>query len=158
MRHHAIILFIYIKNILQRISNKGKIMSAYTDDGAVQYDIRKLLQICMRTEESGGAARTIDILRCMHLKAIYRRNDNDSDNMNIDPEYEMGNQQQPGIITTFKHINRRTLKSHLHQNCIGYALLVASSVDGYLYQFSSEGNTILYILQMIFIKFVFSCK
>lgn len=108
----------------------------------MQYDIRKLLQICMRTEEPGGAARVLDILRCMHLKAIYRHNDNESDNMNIDPEYEMGNQQEPGVITTFKHINRRTLKSHMHQSCIGYALLVASSVDGYLYQFSSQGNLI----------------
>lgn len=94
----------------------------------------------MRTVEPNGTARIMDILRCMHLKAIYQHNNNDSDSMNIiDPEYEMGNQQQPGIITTFKHINRRTLKSNMHQSCIGYALLIASSVDGYLYQFSSQG-------------------
>lgn len=100
----------------------------------------------MRTVEPNGTARIMDILRCMHLKAIYQHNNNESDNMNIDPEYEMGNQQEPGVITTFKHINRRTLKSHMHQSCIGYALLVASSVDGYLYQFSSQGISIYYFI------------
>lgn len=43
----------------------------------VQYDIRKLLQICMKTSEPGGA-RVVDILRCMdrsesHLSAQRQR-------------------------------------------------------------------------------------
>lgn len=104
----------------------------------VQYDIRKLLQICMKTSEAGGG-RVVDILRCMDLKAIYQKSDSDSDD-NEDPEYDMGNQQVPGAITTSKHVNRRTLKSNKHQSCIGFALLVASSVDGYLYQFCAQGE------------------
>ncbi|KAM7355239.1 uncharacterized protein ACRADG_001377 isoform 1-T4 [Cochliomyia hominivorax] len=123
---------------VQRISSNGKIISAYNEENMVQYDIRKLLQICMKTSEPGGG-RVVDILRCMDLKAIYQRNDNDSDNIE-DPEYDMGNQQIPGAITTSKHVNRRTLKSNKHQSCIGFALLVASSVDGYLYQFCAQGK------------------
>lgn len=103
----------------------------------VQYDIRRLLQICMKSSEAGGS-RVVDILRCMDLKAIYQRCENDSDDID-DPEYDMGNQQVPGAITTSKHVNRRTLKSNKHQSCIGFALLVASSVDGYLYQFCAQG-------------------
>uniref|UniRef100_A0A1I8PDM6 BLOC-2 complex member HPS3 C-terminal domain-containing protein n=1 Tax=Stomoxys calcitrans TaxID=35570 RepID=A0A1I8PDM6_STOCA len=123
---------------VQRISSNGKIVSAYSEENTVQYDIRKLLQICMKTSESGGG-RVVDILRCMDLKAIYQRNDNETDEI-VDPEYDMGNQQIPGAITTSKHINRRTLKSHKHQSCIGFALLVASSVDGYLYTFCAQGK------------------
>ncbi|XP_075159847.1 uncharacterized protein LOC142232991 [Haematobia irritans] len=123
---------------VQRISSNGKIVSAYSEENTVQYDIRKLLQICMKTSETGGG-RVVDILRCMDLKAIYQRNDNESDEID-DPEYDMGNQQIPGAITTSKHINRRTLKSHKHQSCIGFALLVASSVDGYLYTFCAQGK------------------
>ncbi|KAL9903411.1 uncharacterized protein ACN2A1_004263 isoform 1-T2 [Glossina fuscipes fuscipes] len=123
---------------VQRISSNGKIVSAYNEDNMVQYDIRKLLQICMKSSESGGG-RVVDILRCMDLKAIYQHYDRDSGELE-DPEYEMGNQQVPGAITTSKHINRRTLKSPKHQSCIGFALLVASSVDGYLYQFCAQGK------------------
>ncbi|XP_061392534.1 uncharacterized protein LOC133328001 [Musca vetustissima] len=123
---------------VQRISSNGKIVSAYSEESAVQYDIRKLLQICMKTSEPGGG-RVVDILRCMDLKAIYQRSDNESDEID-DPEYDMGNQQVPGAISTSKHINRRTLKSPRHQSCIGFALLVASSVDGYLYQFCAQGK------------------
>lgn len=114
----------------------------------VQYDIRKLLQICMKTSEPGGG-RVVDILRCMDLKAIYQRNDNESEDIE-DPEYDMGNQQIPGAITTSKHVNRRTLKSNKHQSCIGFALLVASSVDGYLYQFCAQGR--IYFFFFIKIK------
>ncbi|KAI8122391.1 hypothetical protein CVS40_6838 [Lucilia cuprina] len=123
---------------VQRISSNGKIISAYNEESMVQYDIRKLLQICMKTSEPGGG-RVVDILRCMDLKAIYQRNDNDCDDIE-DPEYDMGNQQIPGAISTSKHVNRRTLKSNKHQSCIGFALLVASSVDGYLYQFCAQGK------------------
>ncbi|XP_037937248.1 uncharacterized protein LOC119670885 [Teleopsis dalmanni] len=121
---------------VQRMSAHGNI-SACTDDNAVQYDIRKLLQICMKTTEPNS--RIVDILRCIDLKAIYQRNPNAKDEPE-DSEYEMGNQQVPSAVTTSKHINRRTLKSHIHQSCIGYALMVASSVDGYLYQFCAQGK------------------
>lgn len=132
------IQFVHRNLLLQRISSNGKIVSAYSEESAVQYDIRKLLQICMKTSEPGGG-RVVDILRCMDLKAIYQRTDNESDEID-DPEYDMGNQQVPGAISTSKHINRRTLKSPRHQSCIGFALLVASSVDGYLYQFCAQGK------------------
>lgn len=136
--HLCVILNVTNLLLLQRISSNGKIISAYNEDNMVQYDIRKLLQICMKTSEAGGG-RVVDILRCMDLKSIYQRSDNDSEEID-DPEYDMGNQQMPGAITTSKNINRRTLKSHKHQSCIGFALLVASSVDGYLYQFCAQGK------------------
>ncbi|XP_022216939.2 uncharacterized protein LOC111070585 [Drosophila obscura] len=106
------------------------------EDASVQYDVRKLLQICMKTSEH--QPRTLDILRCLDLKAIYQRSGQGTDLE--DDEYDMGNQQVPSAVTTFKHVNRRTLKSSQHQRCIGHALLVASSVDGYLYQFSAQGK------------------
>ncbi|XP_030571449.1 uncharacterized protein LOC115770348 [Drosophila novamexicana] len=107
-----------------------------TEDVSVQYDIRKLLQICMRTSEP--QSRVLDILRCMDLKAIYQRSSEQQ--LEEDDEYDMGNQQVPSAVTTFKHANRRTLKSSQHQRCVGHALLVASSVDGYLFQFCGQGK------------------
>ncbi|XP_067646998.1 uncharacterized protein [Eurosta solidaginis] len=121
---------------VQRVSGHGNMTYAYNDDISVQYDVRKLLQICMKSSEPNG--RIVDILRCMDLKAIYQRNPHD-DGLE-DSEYEMGNQQVPGAVTTTKHANRRTLKSGQHQSCVSYALLVASSVDGYLYQFCAQGK------------------
>ncbi|XP_034102702.1 uncharacterized protein LOC117567068 [Drosophila albomicans] len=106
------------------------------EDASVQYDVRKLLQICMKSSEP--QSRVLDILRCMDLKAIYQRSSEQQ--MEEDDEYDMGNQQVPSAVTTFKHVNRRTLKSSQHQRCIGHALLVASSVDGYLYQFCAQGK------------------
>lgn len=110
--------------------------SSALDDVSVQYNIRKLLQICMKTSEP--RSRVLDILRCMDLKAIYQRSNELQ--LEEDDEYDMGNQQVPSAVTTFKHANRRTLKSSQHQRCVGHALLVASSVDGYLYQFCAQGK------------------
>ncbi|KAM8708237.1 hypothetical protein ACLKA7_015241 [Drosophila subpalustris] len=110
--------------------------SSALEDASVQYDVRKLLQICMKSSEP--QSRVLDILRCMDLKAIYQRNSEQQ--LEEDDEYDMGNQQVPSAVTTFKHANRRTLKSSQHQRCIGHALLVASSVDGYLYQFCAQGK------------------
>ncbi|XP_028894654.2 uncharacterized protein LOC105221055 isoform X1 [Zeugodacus cucurbitae] len=121
---------------VQRVSSHGNMTYAYNEDTSVQYDVRKLLQICMKSSEPNG--RIVDILRCMDLKAIYQRNPHEDDLE--DSEYDMGNQQVPGAVTTTKHANRRTLKSGKHQSCVGYALLVASSVDGYLYQFCAQGK------------------
>ncbi|XP_036326570.1 uncharacterized protein LOC118739392 [Rhagoletis pomonella] len=121
---------------LQRVSSHGNMAYVYNEDTSVQYDVRKLLQICMKSSEPNG--RIVDILRCMDLKAIYQRNPNEEGLE--DSEYDMGNQQVPGAVTTTKHANRRTLKSGHHQSCVGYALLVASSVDGYLYQFCAQGK------------------
>ncbi|EDV97913.1 uncharacterized protein LOC6557865 [Drosophila grimshawi] len=114
--------------------------NSLTEDVSVQYDVRKLLQICMRTSEP--QSRVLDILRCMDLKAIYQRSSSEQPQLeeDEDDEYEMGNQQVPSAVTTFKHANRRTLKSSQHQRCVGHALLVASSVDGYLYQFCAQGK------------------
>ncbi|ALC44948.1 CG14562 [Drosophila busckii] len=105
------------------------------EDASVQYDVRKLLQICMKSSEP--QSRVLDILRCMDLKAIYQRC---GEQLDEEDEYDMGNQQVPSAVTTFKHANRRTLKSAQHQRCVGHALLVASSVDGYLYQFCAQGK------------------
>ncbi|XP_053954124.1 uncharacterized protein LOC128860558 [Anastrepha ludens] len=121
---------------VQRVATHGNMAYAYNEDTSVQYDVRKLLQICMKSSEPNG--RIVDILRCMDLKAIYQRHPHE-DGLE-DSEYDMGNQQVPGAVTTTKHANRRTLKSGQHQSCVGYALLVASSVDGYLYQFCAQGK------------------
>lgn len=110
--------------------------SSALDDASVQYNIRKLLQICMKTSEP--QSRVLDIFRCLDLKAIYQRSNELQ--LEEDDEYDMGNQQVPSAVTTFKHANRRTLKSSQHQRCVGHALLVASSVDGYLYQFCAQGK------------------
>lgn len=110
--------------------------SSALDDASVQYNVRKLLQICMKTSEP--QSRVLDIFRCMDLKAIYQRSNELQ--LEEDDEYDMGNQQVPSAVTTFKHANRRTLKSSQHQRCVGHALLVASSVDGYLYQFCAQGK------------------
>lgn len=107
----------------------------------MQYDIKKLLQICMKTSEPNS--RIVEILRCMDLKAIYQR---------IPDEDEEGNDENAGIeqvsVDKFsatvgggmRQSNKRTLKSNIHQHCVGYSLLVATSVDGYLYQFCAQGK------------------
>ncbi|XP_030382199.1 uncharacterized protein LOC115629781 [Scaptodrosophila lebanonensis] len=132
-----------VNDIKIKLVNEAKAMNVRGisgvsgEDDCVQYDVRKLLQICMRTSEP--QARVLDILRCMDLKAIYQRSEQVVP-LDEEDEYDMGNQQVPSAVTTFKHANRRTLKSPLHQRCVGYALLVASSVDGYLYQFCAQGK------------------
>lgn len=127
---------IKLVNEAKAMNVRGISGSSHLDDASVQYDVRKLLQICMKTSEN--QPRVLDIFRCMDLKAIYQRNSQEVDQE--DDEYDMGNQQVPSAVTTFKHVNRRTLKSSQHQRCIGHALLVASSVDGFLYQFSAQGK------------------
>lgn len=128
---------------VQRISNHANGMYAYNEDCGVQYDIRKLLQICMRSSDPSTEGRMLDILKCMDLKAIYQRSNNNgkSDNdAGLESEYDMGNQQIPSAVSSTKHASRRTLKSMKHSSCVGYALLVTSSVDGYLYQFCAQGD------------------
>ncbi|EDW95497.1 uncharacterized protein Dyak_GE22594, isoform C [Drosophila yakuba] len=127
---------IKLVNEAKAMNVRGIAGSSHLDDASVQYDVRKLLQICMKTSEN--QPRVLDIFRCMDLKAIYQRNCQEIDQE--DDEYDMGNQQVPSAVTTFKHVNRRTLKSSQHQRCVGHALLVASSVDGFLYQFSAQGK------------------
>ncbi|KAH8294126.1 hypothetical protein KR054_008662 [Drosophila jambulina] len=127
---------IKLVNEAKAMNVRGIAGGSHLEDASVQYDVRKLLQICMRTSEA--QPRVLDILRCMDLRAIYQRSSQGADHE--DDEYDMGNQQVPSAVTTFKHVNRRTLKSSQHQRCVGHALLVASSVDGYLYQFSAQGK------------------
>ncbi|XP_017049192.1 LOW QUALITY PROTEIN: uncharacterized protein LOC108093580 [Drosophila ficusphila] len=127
---------IKLVNEAKAMNVRGIAGGSHQDDASVQYDVRKLLQICMKTSEN--QPRVLDILRCMDLKAIYQRSSQGVDQE--DDEYDMGNQQVPSAVTTFKHVNRRTLKSSQHQRCMGHALLVASSVDGFLYQFSAQGK------------------
>ncbi|XP_037718102.1 uncharacterized protein LOC119552554 [Drosophila subpulchrella] len=127
---------IKLVNEAKAMNVRGIAGGSHLDDASVQYDVRKLLQICMKTSEN--QPRVLDILRCMDLKAIYQRSSQGVDQE--DDEYDMGNQQVPSAVTTFKHVNRRTLKSSQHQRCMGHALLVASSVDGFLYQFSAQGK------------------
>ncbi|XP_017072458.2 uncharacterized protein LOC108108794 [Drosophila eugracilis] len=127
---------IKLVNEAKAMNVRGIAGGIHLDDASVQYDVRKLLQICIKTSEN--QPRVLDILRCMDLKAIYQRSNQGVDQE--DDEYDMGNQQVPSAVTTFKHVNRRTLKSSQHQRCIGHALLVASSVDGFLYQFSAQGK------------------
>ncbi|KAH8274241.1 hypothetical protein KR026_001168 [Drosophila bipectinata] len=127
---------IKLVNEAKAMNVRGIASGSHLEDASVQYDIRKLLQICMKTSEA--QPRVLDIFRCMDLKAIYQRSGQGADLE--DDEYDMGNQQVPSAVTTFKHVNRRTLKSAQHQRCVGHALLVASSVDGYLYQFSAQGK------------------
>ncbi|KAH8239681.1 hypothetical protein KR032_006726 [Drosophila birchii] len=127
---------IKLVNEAKAMNVRGIAGGSHLEDASVQYDVRKLLQICMKTSEA--QPRVLDILRCMDLRAIYQRSSQGADHE--DDEYDMGNQQVPSAVTTFKHVNRRTLKSSQHQRCVGHALLVASSVDGYLYQFSAQGK------------------
>ncbi|XP_017023088.1 uncharacterized protein [Drosophila kikkawai] len=127
---------IKLVNEAKAMNVRGIAGGSHLEDASVQYDVRKLLQICMKTSEA--QPRVLDILRCMDLRAIYQRSSQGTDHE--DDEYDMGNQQVPSAVTTFKHVNRRTLKSSQHQRCVGHALLVASSVDGYLYQFSAQGK------------------
>ncbi|EDW79040.1 uncharacterized protein Dwil_GK10629 [Drosophila willistoni] len=127
---------IKLVNEAKAMNVRGIAGSNHLEDASVQYDIRKLLQICMKTSEP--QSRVLDILRCMDLRAIYQRSSQSEDQE--EDEYDMGNQQIPSAVTTFKHVNRRTLKSSQHQRCIGHCLLLASSVDGYLYQFSAQGK------------------
>ncbi|XP_044316672.1 uncharacterized protein LOC108042699 isoform X1 [Drosophila rhopaloa] len=127
---------IKLVNEAKAMNVRGIAGGSHMEDASVQYDVRKLLQICMKTSEN--QPRVLDILRCMDLKAIYQRSSQGVDQE--DDEYDMGNQQVPSAVTTFKHVNRRTLKSSQHQRCMGHALLVASSVDGFLYQFSAQGK------------------
>ncbi|KAH8270395.1 hypothetical protein KR018_009660 [Drosophila ironensis] len=127
---------IKLVNEAKAMNVRGIAGGSHLEDASVQYDIRKLLQICMKTSES--QPRILDIFRCMDLRAIYQRSGQGAEQE--DDEYDMGNQQVPSAVTTFKHANRRTLKSAQHQRCVGHALLVASSVDGYLYQFSAQGK------------------
>ncbi|KAH8379845.1 hypothetical protein KR009_007570 [Drosophila setifemur] len=127
---------IKLVNEAKAMNVRGMAAGSHLEDASVQYDVRKLLQICMKT--SDAHPRVLDIFRCMDLRAIYQRSGQGAEQE--DDEYDMGNQQVPSAVTTFKHANRRTLKSAQHQRCVGHALLVASSVDGYLYQFSAQGK------------------
>ncbi|KAI8037787.1 hypothetical protein M5D96_009288 [Drosophila gunungcola] len=106
---------IKLVNEAKAMNVRGIAGGSHLDDASVQYDVRKLLQICMKTSEN--QPRVLDILRCMDLKAIYQRSGQGADQE--DDEYDMGNQQVPSAVTTFKHVNRRTLKSSQHQRCMG---------------------------------------
>lgn len=108
--------------------NVAQISTSNKDDFTVQYDIKKLLQLCMKSTEPNH--RIMDILKCMDLKPIYQRM----------PENENNENLGHAMIKDSHPLNVRSLKSNMFQYCVGYSLLIATSVDGYLYQFCAQGK------------------
>ncbi|XP_055911896.1 uncharacterized protein LOC129945939 [Eupeodes corollae] len=108
--------------------NVAQISTSNKDDFTVQYDIKKLLQLCMKSTEPSH--RIMDILKCMDLKPIYQRM----------PENENNENLGHAMVKDSHPTNTRSLKSNMYQFCVGYSLLIATSVDGYLYQFCAQGK------------------